>query len=1398
MNEGECLRLLIVDDDPSFLREMTPRLRRFLGECEITTALNGMQAVDLVAAQPDGFDVALIDQVLDPPPDGIEVMQVLREAIPYIPVIIMTGWGLGGGLEALRAGAYRYIAKGFSVEELAYMVRAAAEHQRLMRQSWLGRVLTTSNALQSRMAVEEVLDTILSGIRDMGFDRVRLYLLSDDGERLVGRMQQGGERDIVGLELPLAEDECSRETLESRRPRIYSSAPGRRMLYVDVLEKDDVGEWADIPLIARGRPIGKISADNKYSRRRLLEAELEPLMVLANQAANAIHNARNYEKTQAALANLERIYQASGRIAAIVDLDETLNLIITNAVEATRAAAASLSLIDAAGNEERRATVNFTPAMRKMTAVRPDGYSRQVVTSRRHIAMPDVAAIPNVNPGILKCGFRANICLPLLVGDRAIGVMWVNYTEPRAFPDDEVALLQTFANQAAVAIEHARLHAETRRQLVHLDALNRVGQILVGSLELDRTPRVLIQEVTRLLNLEAGSVLLVEGDELVVHAAVGPLAERVQGCRFPRDRGIAGRAVRTAQPQLVPDVKGDPDFFPGVDAASGFVSRSLLAVPLEAQGRIIGVIEAVNKRDGDFGPLDVQLLTSLAPAASSALANARLYAEAQACSLNLEQHARKLSAVQRVCAEISSLLSREKIAELVCRRLVELFQVDHSGFVLFDPDGRFGTVIGEYPARNLVGDRIPLRGIPLEEEIITARQPCAIEAVAADTRLGSLRGRLLEAGIRSLLIVPLVVGERVIGSFSLDAIDRGMQFAQETIDLCQIIAAQAALAIENARLFDEEQTRARRWQRVANAATEITQALSRSPRQLLDIIARAATDIVGADCAVIYPYDARTRRFDLANVASYGLREPNFPVKDKERGGGWVSRILREGLVRVNDLEQEEPEIAPQMRMFRDEGVRAFVGVRLGTTPEPVGVLYVNFRQAHHWSDDEVEAIQPYVAQAAVAIKHAVFQGQLLERTRKDQQRLATVIALSRQFGSSLDINQVVDSLLQSLGAPFPQAHSRTVALYDVTSGELAIHPAAYRYYWDERRAARLRYPVPSGRSICGWVATQRMAANVPDVRKDPRTYRLASETRSQLTVPIEFADQLIGVLTLESRDVGAFSDEDVQLLAALADQAGVAIHNARTFERLREAEMSLRTRTAMLWTSKAGFIWFHRIRGAAGAIRDWVLLARDKLGECGQLDVVATELKEIEEEAADIVTRVPSRMMLSGEERPTQVRVNDLLRRTVGETCEHHGDVKVQLVWRLRLTDTATVMADERWLAEALGIVITNALREMADGGGRLTITSSARRGRVEIRIGDTGHGIPATVRRKLFREPVGPADGGKGSGQGLLWTKTILEGYGGDIGVEKTGARGTTFLITLPEWCEGTLSQPNVGRSV
>jgi PAS domain S-box-containing protein len=232
----------------------------------------------------------------------------------------------------------------------------------------------------------------------------------------------------------------------------------------------------------------------------------------------------------------------------------------------------------------------------------------------------------------------------------------------RILTDEEIALAQLLANQAAGAIENIHLYDALRRHIAEVTTLNELSYVITSILDLQETLAIIAEDAHWLLDVAAASVVLYdpERDELWFGAASGEGADFIQGQRLEAGKGIVYWVIEHGEPLLVPDVSEDPRFFGDWDQEMGFTTKSILCVPLQAKGQTIGAIEAVNKASGAFDHEDLRLLTSMAGSTAIAIENARLYERAQ----------QEIAERARVEAELRRV--NEALEEIVAERTREL------------------------------------------------------------------------------------------------------------------------------------------------------------------------------------------------------------------------------------------------------------------------------------------------------------------------------------------------------------------------------------------------------------------------------------------------------------------------------------------------------------------------------------------------------------------------------------------------------------------------------------------------------------------------------------------------------------------------------------------------------
>ncbi len=322
------------------------------------------------------------------------------------------------------------------------------------------------------------------------------------------------------------------------------------------------------------------------------------------------------------------IYHISQILNLSSDPDDVLERVMDEVIAATRAERGFLILRDAAGQPtfhaarglDRRTieSPEFQVSRTILNGVLAEGAPRLTAD-----AQDDASLSASVSAGALH--LRSVLCVPMRLKGQTIGAIYVdNRMRAGAFDAHDLELLGVLAHQAAIAIENARLFRDVNTRLQSLHLIQDITADLTSTLNLNRVLVACLERVQGVLGTEAGSILMVEGDELVFKVAIGEASERLKPFRIPKGHGLAGWVTQNARGVVINDVRNDPRFYATVDSGTGFVTRELMAAPLIVNEQVTGVIEVFNK-PGGFSDADLDLLLTIGSSAAIAIENARLY-----------------------------------------------------------------------------------------------------------------------------------------------------------------------------------------------------------------------------------------------------------------------------------------------------------------------------------------------------------------------------------------------------------------------------------------------------------------------------------------------------------------------------------------------------------------------------------------------------------------------------------------------------------------------------------------------------------------------------------------------------------------------------------------------------
>jgi PAS domain S-box-containing protein len=526
------------------------------------------------------------------------------------------------------------------METLAAQIAVAIENARLYeeehkRATQLELIGGITQKIASILDLDELLSEVTRLIRDaFSYYYAGILLVETDSDELVLRAVAGPsvETLVNRLRLKIGQEGITGWVAHSGEPLLVNDV-SREPRYYSLEESKDAGSELAVPIRLQKEIIGVLNVESveldAFGRK-----DVFILQTLADQIAVAIANARLYEEVVRRLRETETLSAITATLARSLDLDQVLQAIMDSVPRLIPDSNSGvIHLVDQATRKLiPRATltpeVNIQEELEMSVG---EGIAGLAAQEKRPINVPNVEEDAHFLPSDIPTSKKSLLAAPLISDGDCIGTLSLNSDQVGAFNAEDERLLTTLAAQAALAVRNARLHQEIQRRVEELTFLNRVGRAVTSSLDLEQILRTVMEETARVLKIEAGSILLLdeESGELVFEAAVGPRAKEMKGLRLPLGQGIAGWVAQEGQPLLVADVREDPRFYPGIDEAIGFVSRSVLAVPLKARGTVIGVIEAVNKTEGDFVQEDMALLSAMARSAAIAIENAQLFEQAR-------------------------------------------------------------------------------------------------------------------------------------------------------------------------------------------------------------------------------------------------------------------------------------------------------------------------------------------------------------------------------------------------------------------------------------------------------------------------------------------------------------------------------------------------------------------------------------------------------------------------------------------------------------------------------------------------------------------------------------------------------------------------------------------------
>jgi signal transduction histidine kinase/putative methionine-R-sulfoxide reductase with GAF domain len=1022
-----------------------------------------------------------------------------------------------------------------------------------------------------------------------------------------------------------------------------------------------------------------------------------------------------------------------------------------------------------------------------------DTPASRAIADRETIHVHDLRAADAEFPGAktrgIAMGVRTVLSTPLLREGVAIGAIHIRRQVVRPFSERQIKLLETFADQAVIAMENVRLFQEIKESLEQQTAASEILSVIASSpTDIQPVLDVIAENAARVCGANDAVVHRIDGNVLHRVAHYGPIFY-ASGEESPSiSHGlVTGRAVIDRRTIHIHDMaaESESEFPESLKFQRRSGHRTVLATPLLRESNPIGTIMIRRNEVRPFTEKQIKLLETFAAQAVIAIENVRLFQE-------LKESLEQQTATSEILGVIaSSPTDIQPVLDVVAENAARLCDASEVNiYRLQGSEYRIVAARGNLPIPRREEARPLIRGLPpgramIDREAVHIHDMSSAEAQAEFPEAWAMVKTL---GFRTVLAVPLLREGIAIGAILIRR-NEVRTFSEKQIALLKTFADQAVIAIENVRLFKELQERNAELREALEhqtATAEVLDIISRSPtdvQPVLDAIVESAAKVCGIDDVIL-----RLREGDVMTVrAHFGPVPPGRPeISVNEAQYCW---IRDHGTLHIPDIHAQSdfPGVGTV-------GNRTYLAVPLHQQREFIGVLAARHMDVHPFSPAQIKLFETFADQAVIAIENVRLFKELQERTLELARSVGELKALGevgQAVSSTLDLETVL-TRIASHAVQLTGAAGGAIYEYDEESEE--FHLRGSHQIEKEFVEALRASPIRLGGGPLGKAASSRAPVEVTNildereytgVRFRPLLGRLGY--RSLLAVPLLREEKIMGGLTIFRRTTGSFPPEVVNLLQTFATQSVLAIQNARLFreieEKSRQIEAANRHKSEFLANMS------HELRTPLNAIIGFSEVLQERLfGELNEKQAEYTDdiltsgrhLLSLINEILDLSKVEAGRMELEVATFDLPLAI-DNARTFVRERATKHG-INLDVTVDERLGD---FVGDERKIKQILLNLLSNAVKFTPEGG-RVGISARRVDGSVEISVSDTGIGIAPEDQAKIFEEfrQVGGdyAHKKEGTGLGLTLAKKFVELHGGKIWVESEVGKGSTFIFTLP----------------
>ena len=1243
----------------------------------------------------------------------------------------------------------------------AAIVRQRAETTEREQRQVIEALRETAEIIGSSLRLGDVLAHILTSLTKV-VEHDAAYIIPLEGDKAHVVRSAGYNSDVTDETLISLASlvPCTHQVVHEHRPLLI---PDVRDLAnrPDIPALDWVRSHLCVPIELGGDVIGMLSVDDARTSC-YTAAHIERLQTFAAQSATAIRNAQLYDRVQHHAQELETLRGMMLNIGATLDLDALLYALVDDMVRLLDADAGGIYLYQPETETlQWRVGVGFDDIPAGFSVARGQGLAGLVLVTNEVEIVNDFSQWQGQRLPTWDYDHSSGIAVPITRQDQTVGVFLAGAERSRrTFGEHDARLMRLFANQTAVAIQTAQLFQAEREQRKLSEALLDLAAALGGALHLDEVFSRLADVVKQLIDYDIASIMLVEGSvsrsvfERGLDVFDPDVTTWLRSARFTADLFPPLRTiVEQGHPYVIEDAaKLGWNWQPFVQ--SGWTG-SYMAVPMQIEGKTVGIVNLATRRDNAFTPTHAGWLRAFANQAAIAMENARLYAE-------LSRHAEEMAVLHRGTTFLFTSLSSSaelkdmgtQIAEAVAS---EFGGVDCAVFLVDRGEDQFVRLGRAGSDRLRATGPISLDHIsPLTEAVQTESLIYMPDIAPADPTPGQGEQRA-----RSELVIPLTTAKGLIGVLDLQS-GEPHAFSAQDRSILAAFAERVAAVLENRQLYDEVRQYTDVLEQRVTARTivlgvrnAVAQTLSSSldMNEMLSGVLKTAVEQLSVVGGAIY---LLTPDFETLNLAAhYGIAEDDLAL---------VTGIVpgTRDLSPVPNMASEE-----SVDIAQETGISAVMSVPIWRKDHIQGIITLVNDQPRPWRTEETHMLDAIGRQIGVALANAELYAEAVRgeaHIRTILRSVADGLLVFDPVGNLVLMNPAAEALFAfypaTSGGPYEAARLLMAwfqATHPVTSGfvnvefTLPVDPLVAEGSSPLDQCI-LEHCANAGRGNLAWPCWLQA-----DWHQDP--------TKATCPVIMRLARRSVQAHTADIRNSGG---QDLGTV--------IVLHDVTYFRELDELKGRFVSTVS------------HELRTPLSAVllqvstllKYYTRFEDDERQEMlVDIEQQAHILRELIEDILEL-SRFDSKRVMP---QKRWVNLSDLY-RSVLSSMRSVSEEKALRVTLSGFEDECLVEGDAHQLERVFRNLLGNAIKYTPEGG-QIVVDLTQANGEVRLAVTDSGIGIApeeqSYVFDRFFRSRTA-TNIASGTGLGLSIVKEIVDLHAGSIELSSELGVGSTFTVTLP----------------